>query len=220
MINRFIDILKWPLALLAVIILPTLFMELYRVLFFIVTHFKQYLFLFLGLGIYWLAWHVLRGRNWGSTWFATLEHELTHALFATLTLNRVINIRAGWSSGGHIQYKGAGNWLVTVSPYFFPTLALAVVVTACFLGKNFFPSTMLLTGFFLSYHVHSTWRETHGKQTDIQKVGLVFSWMFLPSANLLGYLLVLTLLPVDELYTLSIVKHIYRDLWIFSFLNG
>ncbi len=220
MINSFVDILKWPLAILAVIILPTLFMELYRVLHFIVIHYTQYLFLFVGLGSYWLAWHLLRGRNWGGIWFATLEHEMTHALFAVLTVNRVTNIRTSWSNGGQIQYKGAGNWLVTISPYFFPTLALAVVVAAGFSSKEFLSSTMVLTGLFLSYHVHSTWRETHGKQSDIQKVGLVFSWMFLPAANLLCYLFVLTMLPVDDLYTLSMLKHIYRDLWLFSFLNG
>ncbi|HIP83643.1 MAG TPA: hypothetical protein EYH19_08790 [Desulfocapsa sulfexigens] len=77
-------------------------------------------------------------------------------MFAFLTFNRVTNIRASWSSGGHIQYKGAENWLVTISPYFVPTLALVVVLFGCLTGAHLFSFIVALACFFLIYHIHTT----------------------------------------------------------------
>jgi hypothetical protein len=218
--NSFVNIFKWPLAILAVVILPGLLGELFRVLLFIFGHFKEYLPLFAGAGSYWLVWYLLKGKNWGSVWFATLEHELTHALFATLTFNRVISIKASWSNGGHVKYKGTGNWLVTVSPYFVPTLALVVVIVGSFTGKHLASAIMVLTGFFLLYHIHTTWHQTHVRQSDIQKVGILFSLLFLPGANLFCFLCVLTMLPGDSLCTFSTLENVYKiSLELMSFFK-
>jgi hypothetical protein len=48
-----------------------------------------------------------------------------------------------------------------------------------------------LLGIALGYHFVSTYRETHREQTDLKVLGSMFSWMFLPAANLLmvGFLI-------------------------------
>jgi hypothetical protein len=81
----------------------------------------------LGLAGYLLLWWlILRRRLWGQ-FLPTLLHELTHGLFALLTLHRIISLRATWSRGGEIQYTGPGNWLITIAPYFFPLAMLLAV---------------------------------------------------------------------------------------------
>ncbi len=209
MINNCINGLKWPIALLAVISLPAISIEFWRVVCFIISHWIHYTFLFIGLAAYWGIRCFFRGRNWGSSWLSTLEHELTHAFFATVTCNRVVRIRASWENGGSVQYRGSGNWLITIAPYFFPTFAVAAVIPTFFLHTYSPKTIMVLAGFFISYHIHTTWLETRIEQPDIQKVGVVYALLFLPSANLLSFLIVLTMLPSDGIYTSSSLQEIY-----------
>ena len=54
------------------------------------------------------------------TLILTLEHEITHALFAIVTFHRVTGLRATAFRGGQVRFVGEGNWLITVAPYFFP----------------------------------------------------------------------------------------------------
>lgn len=143
-----------------------------------------------GLGIY-LVWWTLFIRHWRTTWLSTLEHELTHALFAVLTCHRVVGIRTTWRSGGHVRYVGKGNWLVTLAPYFFPTVCmilLPVFVFVPFLQTRIGDAVL---GAAFAYHVTSTIRETHLGQSDLHKSGFLFCLMVLPGLNLLLHGLVL-----------------------------
>ncbi len=122
---------------------------------------------------------------------ATLEHEITHALFAVLTFHRVVNIEASWGNGGgSMAFKGKGNWLITIAPYFFPTLALAIVLTgvvvSAFSGQQVSWLALAL-GIAVGYHFLAVIFEIHKEQTDLQKVGWLFSFLFIPGANLLSY---------------------------------
>lgn len=90
MINHLINILKWPTALLAIVALPAIADEFLQVVRFIFAHKEYYRFFFIGLAVYWLVWYCLRGKNWGFLWFSTPEHEVTHALFAIASCNRVV----------------------------------------------------------------------------------------------------------------------------------
>ena len=48
----------------------------------------------------------------------------------------------------------------------------------------------VIIGASMAYHGTSTWTETHHAQTDLQEAGFVFSFLFLPAANLLSFSLV------------------------------
>jgi hypothetical protein len=50
-------------------------------------------------GYFALSWWWFKRSPMGQ-WFSTLEHELIHALFAVLTLNRVTGLNATSHAGG------------------------------------------------------------------------------------------------------------------------
>ncbi|MDE0896383.1 MAG: M50 family metallopeptidase, partial [Planctomycetota bacterium] len=147
----------------------------------------------LGFAGYVLGWWLLfRRRGWGSA-LSTLEHELTHALFALLTFHRVKSIKTTWRQGGAMQFEGGGNWLILIAPYFVPTLSLAVLAVMFILDDGGARWLHIGLGATVSYHATSTWRETHREQTDLQEVGFLFAFLFLPAANVLCYGLILAI---------------------------
>lgn len=190
-ISRQIDLLfrllKWPAALLALLALPGGLLACGKLLLAILYLPGPLLPFCLGAAGYLaLWWLVLRRRVMGS-FFSTLEHELTHALFALATFHPVIGIRSTWSRGGHIRYRGEGNWLITISPYFFPTVSLLVLAAGLLLSGGARTTADVLLGASVAYHITSTMHETHPGQTDLQKVGLLFCLTFLPAANLISF---------------------------------
>ena len=81
-------------------------------------------FYFLGTGIilFWVT-ALSAGREMRSQ-IQTIAHELTHTLFAFLTLHLVKRVRLNPDgSGGSMAFSGQGNWLITLAPYFFPLFA-------------------------------------------------------------------------------------------------
>ena len=59
------------------------------------------------------------------------------------------------------------------------------------------------------YHLHNTWHEIAPLQSDIQEVGLFFSWLFLPSANLFALIVILSAVPNDDIELLYFVNYLY-----------
>ncbi len=171
--------IKWPLALGAGWCLPA-----------VLWAFGQELRLgldalgvvFLGALLYLLLWFFLL-RHSSVTLLSTLEHELTHSLFALLTGNRVTGLKVTFTQGGHMQYLGTGNWLVDVSPYFFPLSAVLLMAALPFIPELQGTPGQALLGLTLGYHLCSNWAQTHLGQTDLQKAGLLFCTLFLPTAN-------------------------------------
>ena len=182
-LNTLLFYLKWPVAVTAVCAFPgaaTAVISL--VTQFVVAPAPAWAFL-LGMAIYLaLWWRFVRHSR--ITFLLVLEHEFTHALFAWLTFHNVTGLRATWRGGGHMEFRGAGNWLITISPYFFPTIS-ALLLLGFWMFSDGGPFCDFMLGISLAYHITSTIRETDPRQTDLQKVGYPFSLLFLPTANLL-----------------------------------
>jgi hypothetical protein len=141
----------------------------------------------LGYGLVWTLFlrHVRVG------FLSTLEHELTHCIFAWLTGNRVTRLTAALHSGGEMRIDGTPNWLIAVAPYFFPTLSALLLVAAVFVDPRWQTPLYACIGASIAYHVISTCQETHRSQSDLREAGLLFSLLFLPTANLFSYALIL-----------------------------
>ncbi len=90
-----------------------------------------------------------------------------------------------------MHFRGSGNWLITIAPYFFPTLSCLILGALFFLGDEAGRWLHIVLGATVSYHATSTWRETHREQTDLKEVGFTFAFLFLPAANVLSYGLIL-----------------------------
>ena len=192
LLNAFISVCKWPVAVVALVILPFAIIEIDP---------PYLLATLLGVGqpflygfIAYLLLSLLFPSIFRGKFFSTFEHELTHAVFGWLCLHRVTRFEAsdGSNRGTDSQEQGylgvvhlsGSNWLITIAPYFSPTLLLPLYLVALLNPPAVF---LALVGVICGYHLTSTYSETGLYQSDIQKVGYLFTFMFLPAANILVY---------------------------------
>lgn len=188
MINRG----KWAAAAVSVALLVPSVMTLGDVIKLYWRNHILGLALLVGMGLFAVPLFLRRKAPDFGFW-ATFEHEMTHILFALMTFHPVRSMQATDGDGGIVSYTGNGNWLITISPYFFPTFPLLVGVIAL----AFPPSLKLLgvggVGFALAWHLVATFSETHAKQTDLHKVGFLFTVVFLPGISLFCLVVVMAI---------------------------
>ncbi len=183
-IDQWVNVCKWPAAVIALMLTPALCWSSLQLVSRIISSPSWSLFPCAGgLILFVFMWRKWLGRLSVGRWLVTMEHEITHAIFAVLTLHKIVSIRATLGSGGEVHYEGKGNWLITAAPYFFPTAALILSLIAFILPFPGLPWPSFLLGVALGYHFVSTYRETHRDQSDLKELGLLFCWMFLPAAN-------------------------------------
>lgn len=180
-----LTIIKWPVALAFAAFLPALAVGFWDETAGLVhsRYWWQFIAGALGYTVLWL----LVIRRIKLSFLSTLEHELTHCVFAWITGNRVTGLTAHLNSGGAMRIKGTPNWLIALAPYFFPTVSVALLVASLVIDGRWQALVAGLVGVSVAYHIASTWQETHPGQSDLREAGLVFSVLFLPGANLLAY---------------------------------
>lgn len=185
LVSNTLNLLKWPAGALSALMLPATVMTLIKLIFILIGELDAMLWFLLGMIGYGVSDRLLFRRRFMGSYFSTFEHELTHAIFAWLSLHRVRNLKVTWSQGGMIEIIGGSNWMIYLAPYWFPTLCIPLMV-AQVIGLAA-PGGWLTPalGATYCYHLISTWRETHSQQTDLRAVGFSFAWLFLPTANLI-----------------------------------
>lgn len=182
LIDKIIELLKWPLALYMLVSLPAClqFIRAYR--------FSGADVFLIGGFIFFFFCRTMMDSNMKQS-MQVVAHELTHTVFAMLTLHKIKSIRVNPDdSGGAMSFEGKGNWLITIAPYFFPLFGvLAMLGITIYLRLA--PATNFLggiLGFFIGYHLDTVASQIHDKQTDLTDVGYKFCVMFLPAANLMA----------------------------------
>ncbi len=183
-------ILKWPVAIAAAALTPGGVMALWELLqeAWAISFWRSPFAI--GFGVTLVAWGLLSRRRTVSFW-CTMEHEFTHALFAWATLVRVVEFRATdgsrpGHSAGHVVLGGS-NFLISTAPYFFPTAAALLTLAIWALAIEPTDFARALLGAATAFSAVSTWQETHREQQDLVQEGFAFAWLFLPGANLLCY---------------------------------
>jgi hypothetical protein len=184
-LDRLLAWLKWPVAIAGLLLLPGLALALYHILLVIYRDPLPCLAFLSGAGGYLAVWYLLLRQRPLGGFIVVVEHELTHAIFAWLTFHRVVGFRASLRGRGHVRYLGRGNWLISIAPYFVPTLSLIAIAVLAFLPARHLAAGSAALGATLGYHVVSTWSETHRHQTDLREVGFFFSVVFLTPVNAL-----------------------------------
>ena len=218
LLNKTINLLKYPIALLALFLTIELLQILYTIMATLFQDYLLYKYFFMGIGSYLFLW-ILLLYNKKSYWFLTIEHELTHALFALVTFHKIVDFKASETMGGYTQFSGVGggNWLITIAPYFFPTFSMIIIGFIYFSQSQFYPLLVAILGYSMVYHIHSTYLETSFQQPDIKEVGLPFAFMFLPSANLFALIGIFSAIPNDGIDFFGIVMYLYRhENWLFT----
>lgn len=179
--DKFINLMKWPVALWLLFSLPAFLKS--------VDYFRfadwKYLALFAGFFCFFIARSFMDSS--ARVGMEVLAHELTHAFFALLTFHKVKGISINPDdSGGNMSFEGEGNWLIIIAPYFFPFFGMLAMISIS-IYTIFAPMNLILNGvigFFIGYHLDTVWSQIHEKQTDLPKVGYYFCAVFLLPANL------------------------------------
>ena len=181
LIDKFLELIKWPLALYMLLSLPAFVQSLN---YFQFTR-MPYVALIAGFFFFFVSRTMMDSSVKGN--MEIIAHELTHAFFALITLHKVKGLRIeNDNSGGNMEFEGEGNWLIIIAPYFFPLFGLFYMI-AVTIYTSFAPMNLILNGFlgfFIGYHLDTVGSQIHEKQTDLPKVSYKFCAMFLPSANL------------------------------------
>ena len=209
-LDRFINLIKWPVALFLFFSLPALVKSLDFFRFDSLKH----VVLFGGFMCFFIARTFMDSSV--RTSMEVLAHELTHALFAVLTLHKVKGISINQDdSGGSMSFEGEGNWLIVIAPYFFPFFPLLAMISIS-IYTYFAPTNILLNfvlGFVIGYHVDVVCSQIHEKQTDLPKVGYKFCAIFLLPAN---FWMICSLLAFNSYGWKAVAK--YQSL--IMYLNG
>lgn len=187
MINLFLALIKWPLALLMVLLIVPSWMTIEAM---ISARFTDYLMMWfvlplLIMTVTWLFVPALSG-----TFLAIMEHELTHMIFAILTGHKPVDLEVKQNKGGHFSFVGKGNWLIALAPYFFPTFAVVVMLSSLIyqvMDRPLPDVYWAVFGAMTGYHLASTILEIHPAQTDFKSAGYIFTILFLPGMNLIMY---------------------------------
>ncbi len=176
-LDRFINLLKWPIAIYMVVCLPALFSSFK---YFELTNLKT-ITLICGLICFIFAKTMMDASV--KTSMQIIAHEFTHAFFAFITFHKVKHIRLNPDeSGGEMGFIGDGNWLIVIAPYFFPIFVIVFILITFLFKQNIIFNGIL--GYFVGYHIDTVASQIHEKQTDLPKVGYPFCFCFLPGANL------------------------------------
>ena len=129
-------------------------------------------------------------RNRLLMWLYVAGHELTHTLFVLICRGQVskIHITPG---GGHIR-TNRNNFLISLSPYFFPFYTILTILVWALLEwqlTDFSESDAFwlygLIGLTWMFHVTYTVWILRGEQTDVRINGRVFSFSVILLVNLL-----------------------------------
>ena len=180
-IDKILEILKWPVALFLLFSLPAL---VKTIDYFDFKNLKH-LVMFGGILMFFVSKTMMDSSV--RTSIEVLAHEVTHAFWAMLTFHKVKGIRLNPDdSGGSMSFDGKGNWLIIISPYFFPLIGIITMITITvyqfFAPMNIFIHVVF--GYVIGYHIDTVCSQIHEKQTDLPKVGYYFCVVFLPAANL------------------------------------
>jgi len=137
---------------------------------------------------YALIWFVSLRRSY---FFSTFEHEFTHLIVGLIFLKKPAGFHATEKEGGSTILYGS-NFIITLAPYFLPTLVLLIFPVYLILDPQFHKYYFILLGILTAYHFLSTWQEFSYRQPDIIKSGKIFSTVFLIFANIFCYGIVIT----------------------------
>ena len=136
--------------------------------------------------------------------FRTFEHELTHAIAATMFFRKVSGFIVKPGEGGYITHSsGFGGWFgddfIGMAPYVMPTFTLLAALLRPFLNETAFPWYDGLIGFTFAFHVLSTINETkrawtnrsfrstwddNWTKSDIAEVGFLYAAVYIPAVTL------------------------------------
>lgn len=187
-INLFLGIIKWPVAAAMLLAAPAA-VQSFRRYYVIRDQLNWHNLIYFAIGIgFFAAVRVFFIMRRGAA--ETMEHEITHSLFAILTLHPVRHLEVSDIGGGSMVFTGKGNWLIAIAPYFFPLTAFTMILLTAAVNRvvGYTPDWALIgLGAAVCYNLFSFAEQLHPRQTDFKVAGYLFTICFLPGANCLTF---------------------------------
>ncbi len=176
-IDRTVRMLRWPAAVISAASLPWVLFGWWKLLPQTFSHWLGLLAMIAGGAAYWIFWRPASVR-WGfSDVLVQSETRITRWAMRWLTRSPV----------------EPANWLVEVSPYFVPTAAILLAIVAAMIPIPLVPWSSLALGFAISYHFRAVRVVYRTEGWVFHRLGRVWSWLFLPAINLLGFGLLISM---------------------------
>ena len=184
------DVVKWPLAIILLYFSQDIFYSFLKSFQLLLTP-QSITFL---IGAFFLGF-TLNYRSKAER-FLTFEHELAHAIFCFLTFKSNISIDMNPPEegvAGMCRYSGGSNWLITLAPYFFPTLTVFISCLYLLPFPFIFPLLDVCVGYSIAYHLKTNYVEfsnailSKRETSDLVKVGKLYSSIIIPIFNLIVF---------------------------------
>jgi len=132
-------------------------------------------------------------RNQNLKWLRVFSHELTHVVFSLLFFNRIAGFNAESIGSGSVSYHGKGNFIISLTPYFFPLFTVVIILLKLISQEGLSEAFDIAIGASYMFHLTTFWGQVGTHQTDITKHGVIFSYSLIILMNIFFLALVLSM---------------------------
>ena len=136
----------------------------------------------------------------GSSLMEFLEvfyHELIHTFYSIISFKGVRSFFASDSKGGEIEISKS-NFVIELSPYFFPLFALVFCGLKPFIVEEFQLYIIFLAGLGIGLHLSSVFHDFKFQQSDIERNGALFSFVIVLLLNIIFLGIIFSILGYDH----------------------
>ncbi|OGL43793.1 MAG: hypothetical protein A2W05_08000 [Candidatus Schekmanbacteria bacterium RBG_16_38_10] len=105
-------------------------------------------------------------------------HELIHTVYSIICLKGIKSFFASDERGGEIETSKT-NFVIDLSPYFFPIISVLISLIRPIVVKKYYEYLILCAGIGIGLHLSSVFHDLKVEQSDINKNGVLFSFVII-----------------------------------------
>jgi len=171
---KLLKILSWPFL---VFVLVANAHTAYRALGWAVSHKSVYFPFVIGFFVYLIFAKLIVRKN--ITFLQTFTHELTHALVGLLFFRKIHYFHARGSGTGEILHSGTSNVFIALAPYCFPIYTFGLLLFRLLISDSSLRAFDIVVGMSAAFHFIAIKNDIGTYQTDIQRNGVIYSYLFI-----------------------------------------
>ncbi len=181
-------ILSYPIIILLLVLTV---MEIIPVVSWGVANYLTYKWMLIGMVAYFLLRLVLFRRN--EKWMQTFAHELSHTIVGLFFFRKIHSFLAEEGTGViyHSGRRHFGDIFISLAPYCLPYFTYIFLLLRIVGADNMLYIFDILVGFSLAFHLGCFISQTRSYQTDIQQHGYLRSYLFIATALIFNFTVIL-----------------------------
>lgn len=160
-----------------------------------------------GLLFYFILYMVWLRKKSNYGFIAVLSHEVNHALVGMLINLRITDLSVRSDGSGEIRHRGLRGYNIWLHlcPYCLPLLTLLILSFRGMISTNYMSLYLTVVGISYGFYIVTFLEQTRSYQTDLQKVGIGLSYIFIFCTNVLFFL---TIFSVTEYGWMTFIDQI------------